>query len=132
MKIAFASNEGRALDCHFGQCTSFAIFDFGEKGYRLLETRPLPAPQPETEECDKFQQRVDLIQDCTVLFVVKIGGDATKTVLKAGIILLQSEQGSEIIPQLEQLGRMLKERPPLWLVKALKRGQGLGRADHLL
>lgn len=119
MKIAFASNEGRTLDCHFGQCNSFAIFDFGEKGYRLLESRTLPVTGEETEECDKFQQRVELIADCTVLFVVKIGGDAVKKVLAAGIILLQSEQGSEILPQLEQLRQMLKERPPLWLVKAL-------------
>ncbi|AIQ57933.1 NifB/NifX family molybdenum-iron cluster-binding protein [Paenibacillus borealis] len=121
MKLAFASNEGRALDSHFGQCNSFAIFEFGEKGYRQLESRTLPAVQEETEECDKFQQRVDLISDCTVLFVTKIGGDATKKVLQAGIILLQSEQGSEIIPQLDQLRQMLRNRPPLWLVKAMKR-----------
>ncbi|MBW4082658.1 NifB/NifX family molybdenum-iron cluster-binding protein [Paenibacillus sp. S150] len=121
MKIAFASNGGRTLDCHFGHCNSFTIFDFGEKGYRLLESRSLPDPSPESEECDKFQQRVDLILDCTVLFVVKIGGDATKRVLRAGIILLQSEQGSEIVPQLEQLSLMLKDHPPLWLVKTLKR-----------
>ncbi|CQR55104.1 NifB/NifX family molybdenum-iron cluster-binding protein [Paenibacillus riograndensis] len=123
MKIAFASNGGRTLDCHFGQCTAFAIFEFGEKGYRLLETRTLPVLQEETEECDKFQQRVDQIRDCTVLFVVKIGGDAVKKVLEAGIILLQSEQGSEIVPQLDQLRLMLKERPPLWLVKALNKGK---------
>jgi nitrogen fixation protein NifX len=123
MKLAFASNEGRTLDSHFGQCNSFTIFEFGEKGYRQLESRTLPALQEDTEECDKFQQRVNLIQDCTVLFVTKIGGDATKRVLKAGIILLQSEQGSEIIPQLDQLRQMLKNRPPLWLVKALKRGK---------
>jgi len=121
MKMAFASNDGKTLDSHFGQCTSFSIFDFGGQGYRLLESRSVPGPQEGTEECDKFQQRVDIIQDCTVLFVTKIGGDATKRVLKAGIILLQSEQGSEIIPQLEQLRQMLKVRPPLWLVKALKR-----------
>lgn len=121
MKITFASNEGITLDCHFGQCISFAIFEFGESGYRLIETRTLLVPQEESEECDKFQQRVDLIEDCTVLFVVKIGGDAAKRVLAAGIILLQSEQGSEILPQLEQLKQMLKERPPLWLVKALNR-----------
>lgn len=121
MKVAFASNGGTALDTHFGQCQSFSVFDFKERGYRWLENRSIPAPEPESEECDKFQQRVDLIQDCTVLFVTKIGGDATKKVLQAGIITLQSEQGSEIIPQLDQLKRMLKERPPLWLVKALNR-----------
>lgn len=123
MKMAFASNNGRALDSHFGQCNSFAIYEFGERGYRQLESRMLPALQDEAEECDKLQHRVDLIQDCTVLFVTKIGGDATKRLLKAGIILLQSEQGSEIIPQLDQLRQMLKNRPPLWLVKALKRGK---------
>ncbi|ULO05628.1 nitrogen fixation protein NifX [Paenibacillus sp. 19GGS1-52] len=127
MKVAFASNEGRLLDCHFGQCKSFAIFDFGKKGYHWLENRSVSNLQEETEECDKFQLRVDLIKDCTVLFVTKIGGDATKRTLKAGIIILQSEQGSEIIPQLDQLQQMLKERPPLWLVNALKRHEEKSR-----
>ncbi|AKG34367.1 NifB/NifX family molybdenum-iron cluster-binding protein [Paenibacillus durus] len=119
MKVAFASINGRSLDTHFGQCPSFSIFEFSEKGYKWLESRSVLDRPVNGEEHDKAEQRVKVIKDCKLLFVNNIGNDATKKVMKAGIMILKAEEGSELIPHLEKLLQMLKERPPLWLTKVL-------------
>jgi nitrogen fixation protein NifX len=123
MKVAFASTNGKHLDCHFGQCPSFSIFEFSEEGYKWLESRSVLEPPPEAEETDRIGQRLQTILDCKLLFVNSIGNDAAKRVMKAGIMILKSDQGTEVISQLEKMYFMLKERTPLWLTKALRRSE---------
>ncbi|WP_167336661.1 NifB/NifX family molybdenum-iron cluster-binding protein [Paenibacillus camerounensis] len=51
MKLAFASNQGATLDCHFGQCSSFTISELDEAGYRLTELREVPEAAARSRRC---------------------------------------------------------------------------------
>lgn len=122
MKVAFASVKGKYLDCAFEECVSFSLFDFTAEGYRWLETLTLPGPAPSGgEEGGAVAVRLGLLRGCKLLFVAEIGNEAARRVAKAGIMLLEAEQGAEIIGQLDKMQAMLKERPPLWLARALLR-----------
>lgn len=122
MKVAFASVKGKYLDCAFEDCFSFSLFDFTAEGYRWLETRTLPASVPPGgEEEGMVAMRMKLLRDCRLLFVADIGNESARRVAKAGIMLLETEAGAEVIGQLDKMQAMLKERPPLWLAKALLR-----------
>ncbi|MCL6457581.1 MAG: nitrogen fixation protein NifX [Gorillibacterium sp.] len=123
MKVAFASINGKHLDCHFGQCPSFSIFDFSEQGYKWLESRSVFGLPVDAEEQERIGQRIQIIWDCKLLFANNIGNYATEKVMRAGIMLLKPESGAEVIPQLEKMQQMMKERPPLWLAKALRRSE---------
>ncbi|MDF2926232.1 MAG: hypothetical protein K0R57_5146 [Paenibacillaceae bacterium] len=120
MKVAFASINGKHLDCHFGRCPSFSIFNFTEEGFKWLESRSVPDMPGDEDEGSRIGKRLRVIGDCKVLFVEAIGNVAAKKAMKAGIMVFKSDSGTEVIPQLEKLQRMLKERPPLWLVKLLR------------
>lgn len=120
MKVAFASVKGKYLDCAFEDCFSFSLFDFTTEGYWWLETLTLPeAAAPEGEEDNVLAVRLRLLKGCRILIVAGIGNEAARRVAKAGIMLLETEPGAEVIGQLDKMRTMLKERPPLWLARAL-------------
>ncbi|BCG58804.1 NifB/NifX family molybdenum-iron cluster-binding protein [Paenibacillus sp. URB8-2] len=121
MKVAFASKDGKRIDAHFGQCSSFSIFELKEEKYRWLESRTVHADSDTDEHDIRVARRVESIGDCTLLFVSSIGNDAVKQLMKDGIMILKVEPESEVIPQMDGLLNLLRERPPLWLVKAARR-----------
>ncbi|MFM9327672.1 NifB/NifX family molybdenum-iron cluster-binding protein [Paenibacillus mesotrionivorans] len=122
MRVAFASLKGKYLDCAFEECVSFSLFDFTAEGYRYLETLTLPETAlREREEAGAVAARLRLLKGCRILMVSGIGSEAARRVSKAGIMLLETEPGAEVIGQLDKMRTMLKERPPLWLAKALVR-----------
>lgn len=119
MRVAFASINGKHLDCSFGQCPSFSIFDFSGNGFRWLESRSV-SDVPGEEERLRVRRRLQTIQDCKLLFVLAVDNDAARKAMKAGIMIFRSDPGAEVIPQLERMQQMLKGRPPLWLTKVMR------------
>jgi nitrogen fixation protein NifX len=114
--------KGKYLDCGFEDCFSFSLFDFTAEGYRWLETLTLPgAVPPDGEGGGAVAVRLRLLKGCRLLFAAEIGNEAARRVAKAGIMLLETEPGAEVIGQLDKMQTMLKERPPLWLARALLR-----------
>lgn len=122
MKVAFATVNGKKLDCPFEDCLSFSVFDFSEAGYSWLESRSVAEFRGEEDE-GRSVRRLQLLSDCKVLFVGRIGSDASRQAVKAGIMCFQSEPGTEVIAQLEKMQAMLRLRPPLWLTRALRQAE---------
>lgn len=124
MRVAFASRDGKYIDGHFGQCRAFSIFDLDTDRYKWLEARVLHPDSAGDEHGNRMQRRVTAVSDCTLLFVCSSGNDAAKLLLKDGIMQLKAEPQSEILPQLERLLSLLKTRPPMWLLNAMRRAEG--------
>ncbi|RAU97657.1 NifB/NifX family molybdenum-iron cluster-binding protein [Paenibacillus sp. YN15] len=122
MKVAFASMKGKYLDCVFEDCFSFSVFDFTAEGYRWLETLTLPgSAATDGEGGSGGAVRLGLLRGCKLLFAAEIGNEAARRMAKAGIMVLETAPGAEVIGQLDKMQTMLKERPPLWLARALLR-----------
>lgn len=121
MRVAFASIDGRHIDGHFGLCTAFSIFELKGGRYRWVESRSALERLDEAEHDCRMETRVQLISDCTLLFVCSIGREAEKRLRQEGIMTLKTESEAEIIPQLDRLLSLMKGDAPLWLLQALRR-----------
>lgn len=123
MKVAFATENGKHLDCPFERCPSFSVFEFSMEGYVWLETRFMPDDPPDALEEARTGLRIDAIRDCRLLFAEPVGDSAVHRLMKSGIMVLRTEPGAEVMLQLAKLHSMLKERQPLWLAKAMRRSE---------
>ncbi len=116
IRIAVASNTGEKLDGHFGSCHRYLIYQLSRENIRLIDVRS--ALEASLKE-DKNTFRVDLIRDCSVLYVASIGGPAAAKVVQANIYPMKVEAGGEAREVMADLQRAIATSPPPWLAKIL-------------
>jgi nitrogen fixation protein NifX len=118
VRVACASNGGDALDGHFGAARRFLVYQVSASESRLIDVREVE--ESGTVE-DKNGQRAALIADCQVLYVASIGGPAAAKVVKADIHPIKDSDGGSARDRMVALQRILAEKPPPWLAKAMGR-----------
>lgn len=121
VRVACASGSGERIDGHFGNCPRFLIYQVAPDYIRLIDIRePAPAQHSKNQDADRNQQRAALIQDCTVLYTLSIGGPAAAKAVRAG---LHPVKLAEAVPARDELLRLqavlARDNPPPWLVKAM-------------
>lgn len=85
-KIAFASNDGKVVNQHFGRAKQFLIVEIDNKDYQYVETRVNePACQDFQHTEDAMSKSIELISDCKAVFVARIGQGALDQVEAKGI-----------------------------------------------
>ena len=115
LRVAVASQRGEGIDGHFGSCPHFLVYQVGTNVLRLIEIRSTSlADQAE----DKNSARIQLIQDCSILYLQSIGGPAAAKVVRAGIHPVKFTQGSSARKELARL-QLALHTPPPWLAKIL-------------
>lgn len=116
IRIACASNKGEDLDGHFGSCQRFLIYQMDKDEIRLIDIRNT---SDISDEGDKNANRAALVDDCSVLYVVSIGGPAAAKVVKAGLHPMKQAGGGKLRELLLDLQQVLAGTPPPWLAKAM-------------
>lgn len=115
IRIAIASNSGALLNGHFGSCIRFLVYQLSKDDMRLVDIRS-------TVEADSADDRnlfrVNLIQDCQVLFVQSIGGPAAAKVIRADIYPIKAPDVIEALEQLREFQKVF-DAPPPWMAKIL-------------
>jgi nitrogen fixation protein NifX len=115
IRIAIASNSEALLNGHFGSCIRFLVYQLSKTEMRLVDIRStLEADSSD----DRNLFRVNLIDDCQVLFVQSIGGPAAAKVIRADIYPIKVP---DVIDGEEQLREFQKvfDAPPPWMAKIL-------------
>jgi nitrogen fixation protein NifX len=120
MKIAFATQDLKRVDAHFGWAKNIAIYDVSPKGYAFLEAVKFDGDVQEGAD-DKLAPKLEAIRDCTILYVAAIGGSGAARVVANNIHPMKVSQPEEITDLLDKLTGVLKGSPPPWLRKALLR-----------
>lgn len=118
MKVAFATDDEKHVNSHFGFCETFSVYELSLGKYEKLAPRKVVIVQ-NMEEAGRIEARVNAVNDCTLLFITQIGPAAAARVTRNKIMPIKVEDGTTIQEQLDRLMFMLKNRPPLWLAKAL-------------
>lgn len=118
IRVACASNGGESLDGHFGSCRRFLIYQVWAEGLRLIAVRDADPAAPVD---DKNAYRAELIGDCQVLYCASIGGPAAAKVVKADIHPIRIPDGGSARDQVAALQKVLADKPPPWLAKAIGR-----------
>ena len=122
MKIAFATQDLRRVDAHFGWAKNIAIYDVSPKGYAFLEAVQFDGDLQEGAE-DKLAPKLEAIRDCAILYVAAIGGSGAARVVANNIHPMKVNQPEEITDLLDRLTGVLAGAPPPWLRKALLKGR---------
>ena len=116
IRVALASNSGDNLDGHFGSCLRYLVYQVSADAVRLVDVRS--ALEADFAE-DRNAFRVDLIQDCHLLYVVSVGGPAAAKIIRADIYPMKKIEGGAAVDALTELQAMMRGVRPPWLAKIL-------------
>jgi nitrogen fixation protein NifX len=123
MKIAFATQDLKRVDAHFGWAKNIAIYEVSPTGHAFVEAIQFDGDLQEDGNEDKLAPKIDAIKDCAILYVAAIGGSGAARVVANNIHPMKVNQPEEISDLLVKLTDVLKGAPPPWLRKALLKGK---------
>jgi nitrogen fixation protein NifX len=123
MNIAFATQDLKRVDAHFGWAKNIAIYEIGPEGHHFVEAVQFDGDLKEDGNEDKLAPKLETIKDCAILYVAAIGGSGAARVVASNIHPMKVNQPEEIVDLLCKLQEVLRGTPPPWLRKALAKGQ---------
>ena len=123
MKVAFATQDLKHVDAHFGWAKNIAVYEISPEGYHFVEAIQFDGDLKEDGNEDKLAPKIDAIRDCAILYVAAIGGSGAARVVAANIHPIKVTKPEEITELLDKLVTVLKGTPPPWLRKAMLKGQ---------
>lgn len=119
MKIAFATQDHKHVDAHFGWAKNIAIYDVSPSGHRFLEAVEFNGDLQEDGDEDKLAPKLEAIKDCAILYVAAIGGSGAARVVANHIHPIKVNEPESIETILDRLAVVLGGTPPPWLRKAM-------------
>jgi nitrogen fixation protein NifX len=123
MKVAFATQDLKRVDAHFGWARNIAIYDVSPEGHRFVEAIQFDGDLKEDGNEDKLAPKIESIKECTILYVAAIGGSGAARVVANNIHPMKVTQPEAIDDLCVKLEDVLKGSPPPWLRKVLAKGQ---------
>ncbi|ANJ66241.1 nitrogen fixation protein NifX [Halothiobacillus diazotrophicus] len=123
MKVAFATQDMKRVDAHFGWAKQIAIYEVTEDGHEFLEAVQFDGELAEDGNEDKLAPKLEAIKDCAILYVSAIGGSGAARVIALKIHPIKVNEPEAIEDILAKLQKVLRDAPPPWLRKALRKGQ---------
>jgi nitrogen fixation protein NifX len=123
MKIAFATQDLKRVDAHFGWAKNIAIYEVSPDGHAFVEAVQFDGDLQEDGNEDKLAPKIEAIKDCAILYVAAIGGSGAARVVANNIHPMKVAQPEPIADLLVRLSDVLKGTPPPWLRKALLKGK---------
>lgn len=86
--VAVATMEGILVNQHLGHADRMSIYACAESGYRLIETRAMPAPGGADQ---RWQAMAEVLQDCRAVLVSSAGGTPREILGGKGIRVILME-----------------------------------------
>ncbi|WP_298139696.1 nitrogen fixation protein NifX [Acidiferrobacter sp.] len=123
MKIAFATQDLKRVDAHFGWARNIAIYEVSEDSHERLEVRRFDGDLNEDGNEDKLGPKIEAVADCAILYVAAIGGSGAARVVAKNVHPVKVSSPELIEDLLGQLRKVLAGTPPPWLRKALLKGK---------
>ncbi|MDA8384566.1 MAG: nitrogen fixation protein NifX [Betaproteobacteria bacterium] len=123
MKIAFATQDLKRVDAHFGWAKNIAIYEVSPEDSRFLEAIQFDGDLKEDGNEDKLAPKLNAIKDCAILYVAAIGGSGAARVVAQNIHPIKVNEPEVIDDILVKLQGVLKGTPPPWLRKVMQKGQ---------
>jgi len=120
VKIAFASNDRRLVNQHFGAAEAFAIYEMSDADMRLVEVAEFIETAMDGHE-GKLAAKIELLEGCAAVYCNAAGASAVQQLLAKGIQPMRVDEGSPIEELLGCLQKSMGSEPPVWLTKHLKK-----------
>jgi len=123
MKVAFATQDLKRVDAHFGWAKNIAIYELTEDGHHFLEAIQFDGDLQEDGNEDKLAPKIEAVKDCAILYVAAIGGSGAARVVANNIHPMKVSQPEAIEDLLDKLQAVLNGNPPPFLRKAMNKGK---------
>ncbi|MBN3938706.1 MAG: nitrogen fixation protein NifX [Nostoc sp.] len=121
MKIGFTTSDRVHINAHFGAADEIDVYEISDEGYKFLETRNFDDDLQEDSNESRLAPKLAALEDCTIIYVMAIGGSAAARLIKKGVTPVKARSPEEEISKvLTKLVKTLKGNPPPWLRKALQ------------
>ncbi|MHC5722740.1 MAG: nitrogen fixation protein NifX [Nostoc sp.] len=121
MKIAFTTSDRVHINTHFGAADEIDVYEISDEGYKFVETLNFDDQLQEENNESRLAPKLAALEDCTIIYVIAIGGSAAARLIKKGVTPVKARsQEEEISEVLNKLVKTLKGNPPPWLRKALQ------------
>jgi nitrogen fixation protein NifX len=123
MKIAFATQDLRRVDAHFGWAKNIAVYEVSADNHERVAVYEFDGELNEDGNEDKLGPKLEAVADCAILYVAAIGGSGAARVVAKNVHPVKVSSPELIEDLLGQLRKVLAGTPPPWLRKALLKGQ---------
>jgi nitrogen fixation protein NifX len=123
MKIAFATEDGKHVNAHFGWAKKIAIYEVSPEHCCFDHNVEFGGNLEEDGNEDKLGPKLEAIKDCAILYVAAIGGSGAARVVAKNVHPVKVAETQAIEDTLQQLQKVLSGNPPPWLRKALNKGR---------
>jgi nitrogen fixation protein NifX len=123
MKVAFATEDLKRVDAHFGWAKNIVVYDVTPEDIHFVATFEFGGNLQEDGNEDKLEPKLKAIEDCAILYVAAIGGSGAARVVARKIHPIKVTEPEAIDGILLRLQTVLSGNPPPWLRKALNKGR---------
>jgi nitrogen fixation protein NifX len=123
MKVAFATEDLKRVDAHFGWAKNIAVYDVTPEDIHFVANFEFGGNLREDGNEDKLEPKLKAIEDCAILYVAAIGGSGAARVVARKIHPIKVTEPEAIDGILLRLQKVLGGNPPPWLRKALNMGK---------
>ncbi|HHB94804.1 MAG TPA: dinitrogenase iron-molybdenum cofactor biosynthesis protein [Campylobacterales bacterium] len=111
IKVAFATNDKKNIDAHFGSAKAFHVYTVSNKGYEIVSIIDI-----QSKDTDKT---VSLLKGIDIVYFVNIGPTAAAKIINSGIFPIKYKEIVSIDTELDKLQSMLGENPPPFIKKII-------------
>lgn len=123
LRVAFASNDMKHVNQHFGSTEGFVIYAIDREQATLLEVAQFDKFEHDGNE-DKLTAKLALIEGCSAVYCQAVGASAIHQLTAKNIQPIKVSENYEIEALIKELQEELRLGPSKWLAKAIKRQQG--------
>jgi len=95
LRVAFATNDRRAVNQHFGSAESFIIYDLDGREALLAEVCQFGELAQDGNE-NKLAAKLEALAACDAVYANAVGGSAVAQLKSMGIQAMKVEAGEEI------------------------------------
>jgi nitrogen fixation protein NifX len=118
LKVAFATDDLKQVNQHFGSAERFAIYRIDADSSALLEVIEFGKLDQDGNE-NKLVDKFAVLQECIAVYCLAVGPSAVRQLMALGIQPLKLQYGSPIGRIIHELQQQLVEGPSGWLARAL-------------
>jgi len=112
IRAAFATNNSKNIDAHFGKAKQFDIYEISCKKSTFLKS--IANKQKDTDKT------IALLEDIDIVYFINVGPIAATKVIKKGIFPIKYKDIVSIEDELKKLESMLSKNPPPFIKKILQ------------
>jgi nitrogen fixation protein NifX len=120
--VAFATDDLKHVNQHFGSAERFAIYGVEPDRLTLVEVAEFGSLREDGNE-NKLLEKFVVLDGCAAVYCQAVGGSAVRQLMQLGVQPLKVPEGMGISVVLRQLQDELRAGPSGWLARAYGRAQ---------